>query len=109
MRQTLSGVLIVCACFVACQRRVTSVSVPVATGTVRSIRVASAPDGTAMGLVSLWKERGIPFEPGKPYERETAKQALDVARQYYRRNRISKAKPRIEVQETSGMVDVTIR
>lgn len=98
-----------CLWMPACHRRTPLLYIPAATGTVRTIRVASAPEGTAADLVSLWKSRGIDFGVGRAYTEQGARQAMLAAREHYRKNRLSKRPLGLEVQERNGALELTIR
>ena len=78
--------------------------------TVRTIKFANTPDGTAVEMVALWKAKGIEFGVGKPYTIEAAQQALKAARQYFRDNKIRKAKGTLEIKPVSaGNLEAIIR
>ena len=112
MRALIVAVLApVCLWLGACARHVPLAAVPAAQGTIRTIKFASGPDGTAREVLDLWKAKGIDFGPGKPYTRESAAQALAVVQQHYRANKIRKGQTLLEVQPAppAGSLEVVFR
>ena len=105
-------VLALVACWMlvpACHRRGPVLTIPAASGTVRTIKVASGPEGTAAELVSLWQSRGIEFGVGRPYTEQGARRAMLAAREHFRKHRLAKRAPGLEVATKGGELEVTIR
>jgi hypothetical protein len=90
--------ILLCLWLGACVRHVPISTVPAGSGTVRTIKFAGGPDGTASEVLALWKARNIDFGVGKPYTREAAAQALVAVRQHYRANKIHKGRAVLELR-----------